>query len=271
MKTRRVKNKRNKKSRTLKGGMLRLLTGIAALGAQGVNGRNRPEGSLVSPSYTRNYPSSAPLTLVKTPFVNAHLMNPVKAPVANAKDISGKLVSYDEALRRIDVWDAEVEVASSTPSMDSDDICSVAGGGSPLCSGSIPRSLMPQIKRVNRPGFFNFLKSWTGDDNIVHDEEISIEALKPSQRELMQSLMTKQINRAAKNGTTPPTVIVTHDPVTGQYTLYDGHHRWGAQYQQYLASGKTTGGTIKTTVIELPIAEALRLSAAFGAPHAVSE
>jgi hypothetical protein len=266
MKTRRVKNKRNKKSRTLKGGMLRLLTGVAALGAQGVNGRNRPEGSLVSPSYARNYPSSAPLTLVKTPFVN-----PVKAPVANAKDISGKLVSYDEALRRIAEWDAEVEVASSTPSMDSDDICSVVSGGSSLCSGSIPRSLMPQIKRVNRPGFFNFLKSWTGDDNIVHDEEISIEALKPSQRELMQSLMTKQINRAAKNGTTPPTVIVTHDPVTGQYTLYDGHHRWGAQYQQYLASGKTTGGTIKTTVIELPINDALRLSAAFGAPHAVSE
>jgi hypothetical protein len=266
MKTRRVKNKRNKKSRSLKGGMIRLLTGMAALGAQGVNGRNRPEGSLVSPSYARNYPTA----LVALPM-NALLTPLIKAPLMNAKDISGKVVSYENALRRIDDWDAEVEVASSTPSMDSDDICSVAGGGSPLCSGSIPRSLMPQIKRVNRSAFFNFLKSWTGDDNIVHDEEISIEALKPSQRELMQPLMTKQINRAAKNGTTPPTVIVTHDPVTGEYTLYDGHHRWGAQYQQYLASGKTTGGTIKTTVIEMPIGEALRLSAAFGAPHAVSE
>jgi len=254
--------------------MLRLLTGIAALGAQGVNGRSRPEGSLVSPSYARNYPSSALVALpMKAPLVNAPLVNAplVNAPMMNAKDISGKVVSYENALRRITDWDAKVEVASSTPSMDSDDICSVAGGGSPLCSGSIPRILMPQIKRVNRPAFFNFLKNWTGDDNIVHDEEISIEALKPSQRELMQPLMTKQINRAAKNGTTPPTVIVTHDPVTGQYTLYDGHHRWGAQYQQYLASGKTTGGTIKTTVIELPINDALRLSAAFGAPHAVSE
>jgi hypothetical protein len=195
----------------------------------------------------------------------------IGGPMANAKDINGHSVSQEEAVKRIAEWHSQVEEEQRDHAANPEDICSVQGGASSMCSGSIgiPRSLMPQIKRVNRQAFFDFLKAWTGNENLVHDEELDIESLIPTQSELMQPLIQKQINRATKNGTTPPTVIVTRDPTTGAYTLYDGHHRWAAMYQQYLASG--TGGKIKTTVIDLPIMYTLELSAAFGAPHALTD
>jgi hypothetical protein len=201
--------------------------------------------------------------------VNFEYKSSELSPMANAKDINGNTVSQEEAANRIAEWHRDLEEAQKNPNVNPDNICSIQDASS-MCSGSIgiPRSLMPQIKRVNRQAFFDFLKDWTGNENLVHDETLDITSLIPTQSELMQPLIQKQINRRSKNGTTPPTVIVTRDPTTGVYTLYDGHHRWAAMYQQ-LPSGQ--GGTIETTVIDLPIMYTLELSAAFGAPHAVTD
>ena len=219
-----------------------------------------------------NAPSFLPADSKNTWKFNMSAMGDLSqlGPMATAKDINGNPVSQEEAEERIRKWNTEVKEAQADKTANPDDICSIQGEASSMCSGSIgiPRSLMPQIKTVNRQAFFDFLKAWTGNENLVHDEELRIDSLIPTQSELMQPLIQKQINRATKNGTTPPTVIVTRDPTTGVYTLYDGHHRWAAMYQQYLASG--IGGTIKTTVIDLPIMYTLELSAAFGAPRSLT-
>jgi hypothetical protein len=267
----RRKNLRKKKTRSLKGGMIR---GLTALAAATLSGQNSYGSALTRPtSYSSGlstlsaYPS---YPLLQEKSKNTWKLSEL-SPMVNAKDINGNPVSQEEAVKRIADWHSQVEEEQKDHAANPDNICSVQGGASSMCSGSIgiPRSLMPQIKRVNRQAFFDFLKTWTGNENLVHDEELDIESLTPTQSELMQPLIQKQINRATKNGTTPPTVIVTRDPTTGAYTLYDGHHRWAAMYQQYLASG--TGGKIKTTVIDLPIMYTLELSAAFGAPHALTD
>jgi len=279
---RKAKNIRKKKSRSLKGGMIRGLTALAAATLVGQKSYGseltRPtsySSGLSTPSTLSTYSSSPLLQKNSTNTWKFNISNKGNlselSPMVNAKDINGNPVSQEEAEERIETWHTEVKKAQAVHTANPDDICSIQGDASSMCAGSIgiPRSLMPQIKRVNRQAFFDFLKAWTGNENLVHDEELSIDSLIPTQSELMQPLIQKQINRATKNGTTPPTVIVTRDPTTGVYTLYDGHHRWAAMYQQYLASG--IGGTIKTTVIDLPIMYTLELSAAFGAPHALTD
>jgi hypothetical protein len=252
-KTRRIKRGKTRRS---KGGMLKILTAAAAVAA----GRN----SELSTGLTEYKPSGIQNTSVALTVPSLPSM---ASPRIIGSDSKGLPVTPEEASRRITAWETAVREKSKTPSMNSNDVCSVASaaGPAPICDGNIgiPRNLMPQIKKDKRASFLDFVRAYTGDNSIVEDKEIGVEELMPTQRELMQDGIEKSKIKLNRGNTAPNPIIVAHDPDTGKNQIFDGHHRWAA----HANSNKPKNKIMNVTMINLSIDELLKIAAAWGAPH----
>jgi len=258
-KTRRIKRRKTRRS---KGGMLKILTAAAALA--GPNPSMYLAKNESSTELTQYKPSGIPDTSVG---LAAPSLPSATVPRIIGSDSKGISVTSEEASRRITAWEMAVRETSKTPSMNSNDVCSVASGAgpAPICDGNIgiPRNLMPQIKKDKRASFLDFVIAYTGDNSIVEDKEIGVEELLPTQRELMQDGIEKSKIKLNKGNVAPNPIIVAHDPDTGKNQIFDGHHRWAA----HANSNKPKNKIMNVTMINLSIDELLKIAAAWGAPH----
>lgn len=259
-KTRRIKRGKTRRS---KGGMLRILTGAAALAGPNPS-LHPPISSELSRGLTQYKPSGIQYSPVA---LAAPSLQSMASPRIIGSDSNGLPVTPEEASRRITAWETAVREKSKTPSMNSNDVCSAASGDAPapICDGNIgiPRNLMPQIKKDKRTSFLNFVRAYTGDKSIVKDKEIGVEELLPTQRELMQDGIEKSKIKLNRGNVAPNPIIVAHDPETGKNQIFDGHHRWAA----HANSNKPKNKIMNVTMVNLSIEELLKIAAAWGAPH----
>ena len=87
--------------------------------------------------------------------------------------------------------------------------------------------------------------------------------LQPSQREIMANGIKKIKNKLNKGEVNPNPIIVARNPLTQEVKVLDGHHRWAAAH----GSKDPAHRLLNVTVLDIPIEEALEISAAWGAPR----